>query len=242
MPRPVLVIADLHLDRSRPAATQTFLRFLEEEAPQAEAVYILGDLFEAWIGDDSVAADDPTLLALRAAATTTSIHVMHGNRDFLLGADFATASGVNLLPDPSVVTIHGERVLMMHGDSLCTGDAEYMQFRAMVRDPAWQRQFLALPIEERLDQARQARGASTKRNQQLDEAIMDVTPEAVDTAMRDHGVRWLIHGHTHRPGIHDVKTASGTGKRFVVGDWFDQGSVLRCHSDRWTLETLPHEA
>ncbi len=240
MPRPVLVIADLHLDRSRPAATETFLRFLADEAPQAEAVYILGDLFEAWIGDDAVAADDPVLEALRAAAAHTQIHVMHGNRDFLLGADFAAASGTHLLPDPSVVTIHGERVLMMHGDSLCTDDAEYMQFRAMVRDPQWQQQFLALPVAERLEQARQARGASTERNQQLDEAIMDVTPVAVDAALKEHGVRWLIHGHTHRPAIHDLDTPLGWGKRFVVGDWFDQGSLLRCGPGGWALETLSH--
>lgn len=242
MTRPVLVIADLHLDPSRPAATRTFLRFLQEEAPQAEALYILGDLFEAWLGDDAVAADEPALQALRTAAEATELYVMRGNRDFLLGDGFAEATGATLLPDPSVATIHGERVLMMHGDSLCTDDTEYMAFRAKVRDPAWQAQFLALPIEERLEQARQARRASTERNQQLDEATMDVAADAVSGAVHEHGVRWLIHGHTHRPAVHDLPTPCGAGKRFVLGDWFDHGSILRCRPEAWALETRAHEA
>ncbi|MFP4129236.1 MAG: UDP-2,3-diacylglucosamine diphosphatase [Halorhodospira sp.] len=242
MTRPVLVIADTHLDPSRPAGTRTFLRFLQEEAPQAEALYILGDLFEAWIGDDAVATDEPALQALRAAAEATDLYVMRGNRDFLLGDGFAAATGATLLPDPHVATIHGERVLMMHGDSLCTDDPEYMAFRAKVRDPAWQAQFLALSVEERLEQARQARSASAERNQQLDDATMDVAPDAVAEAVREHGVRWLIHGHTHRPAVHKLATPYGAGKRLVVGDWHEQGSVLRCRPQDWTLEALPHGA
>ncbi len=241
MTRPVLVIADLHLDPSRPAATRTFLRFLQEEAPQGEALYILGDLFEAWLGDDAVAADEPALQALRTAAEATELYIMRGNRDFLLGDGFAEATGATLLPDPSVATIHGERVLMMHGDSLCTDDPEYMAFRAQVRDPAWQAHFLALPLEERLEQARQARRASTERNQQLDDATMDVAADAVAGAVHEHDVRWLIHGHTHRPAVHELATPHGPGKRFVLGDWFEHGSVLRCRPEAWTLETLPHE-
>ncbi|MFP4649047.1 MAG: UDP-2,3-diacylglucosamine diphosphatase [Halorhodospira sp.] len=241
MTGPVLVIADLHLDPSRPGATRTFLRFLQTEAPQAEAVYILGDLFEAWIGDDAVTSDEPSLQALRSASATTDLYVMPGNRDFLLGEGFAESTGAILLPDPSVVTIHGERTLLMHGDSLCTADAAYMAFRAKVRDPAWQAQFLSLPIAERLEQARQARSASRERGQQVNDTLLDVTAEAVADAVQQHSVRWLIHGHTHRPGIHALATKDGPGKRFVVGDWFDQGSVLRCLPGTWTLETLPHE-
>lgn len=239
MSNPVLVIADLHLDPSRPRTTEAFLRFLRDEVPHAEALYILGDLFEAWIGDDAAPADDPTLTALHAAATTTPIYVMHGNRDFLIGDEFARRTGATLLPDPSTVRIHQEPVVLLHGDSLCTDDPEYMAFRAMVRDPQWQRQFLAQTIAERIEQARDARATSTERNQELDQAIMDVTPEAIAQTFSEHQVRWMIHGHTHRPAIHRVSTPIGEGRRFVVGDWFEQGSLLRCWPGRWELETLP---
>lgn len=239
MPRPVLVIADLHLDRSRPAATDTFLRFLEKEAPGAEAVYILGDLFEAWIGDDAVTVDEPALRALRTASAHTDVYIMPGNRDFLLGERFARLTGTELLADPTCVRIHGEPTLLMHGDSLCTDDTEYMAFRAQVRDPQWQAGFLAQPIDERLRQAREARSASVARNESVADAILDVSEAAVAEAMQEHQVAWLIHGHTHRPAVHAVQTPLGPGKRFVVGDWFEQGSVLRCLPEAWHLETLP---
>ncbi len=241
MTRPVLIIADLHLDPARPAITRTLARFLSEQATHAEAIYILGDLFEAWIGDDAADPEEPALYALREASAYTSVYVMPGNRDFLLGERFAHLTGTTLLPDPSVITIHGEPTLLMHGDSLCTQDEAYMAFRAMVRDPRWQADFLAQPSHERLRRAREARLASTERNQQLDEASLDVSAEAVEAALKTHGTRWLVHGHTHRPAIHGVSTPYGPGKRFVVGDWFDQGSVLRCLPEAWNLEGLPHE-
>ncbi len=239
MPAPVLFIADLHLDASRPLVTETFLRFLNEEAVDAEALYILGDLFEAWVGDDAVTGDEPEIQALADLVEAgTPLYVMHGNRDFLLGERFEELTGATLLPDPSVIDVHGQRVLAMHGDSLCLSDPEYVAFRAMVRDPEWQRRFLALPLAERIEQARQARAQSVERTGQLDPAVMDVTPGAVVQAMSEHSVQWLIHGHTHRPGIHRVHIGGREGARFVLGDWFEQGSVLRCRPDEWSLDTL----
>ncbi|MBK1735414.1 UDP-2,3-diacylglucosamine diphosphatase [Halorhodospira abdelmalekii] len=240
MSQPVLFIADLHLDSSRPEITATFTRFLRQEAPQAAALYILGDLFEAWIGDDAVSAEEPILKELRQAAAATSLYVMHGNRDFLLGARFAELSGATLLPEPSCIDLHGERTLILHGDSLCTADHEHQTFRTMVHDPQWQQHFLSQPIAQRLEMAQQARNRSRSRNQELHEEIMDVTPEAVTALMAEHEARWLIHGHTHRPAVHRFTTAHGPGARFVVGDWFKQGSVLRCTPQRWELEEWAH--
>ncbi|MBK1726087.1 UDP-2,3-diacylglucosamine diphosphatase [Halorhodospira neutriphila] len=242
MTQPILLIADLHLDPSRPAVTRTLQHFLEREAPGAAALYILGDLFEAWVGDDAVRGDEPEIAALRSAAEAAPLYIMPGNRDFLLGERFAELTGAQLLPDPSVAEIHGDPALLMHGDSLCTDDEEYMAFRATVRDPAWQAQFLALSVEERLAQARQARSTSAERGQALDEATMDVTGAAVDAAVAEHGARWLIHGHTHCPGVHELDTPFGPGQRYVLGDWFEQGSVLRCLPEEWRLEALPLEA
>ena len=237
-----LFIADLHLDERRPAIVELFLRFLQAEAGRAGALYILGDLFEAWIGDDAVPADHPVLAALRAfTAAGTPLYVMRGNRDFLLGDGFAHATGATLLPDPTVVELGGERVLLMHGDLLCTDDTEYQQFRAMVTDPDWQRDFLARPIDERIALARDARAQSDSRNSALaatDHGIMDVNAEAVVQTMREHGVRRLIHGHTHRPGQHEPLVDGAPGHRIVLGDWFEQGSVLRHDEAGYRLEGL----
>ncbi|MCG5548613.1 UDP-2,3-diacylglucosamine diphosphatase [Halorhodospira halochloris] len=241
MAKPVLFIADLHLDPSRADIVQTFGRFLEREAPHAEAIYILGDLFEAWIGDDAVSGDEPTIQLLNRAATCTPVYIMHGNRDFLLGERFCQLTGTHLLDEPSIVDIHGHRALILHGDSLCTEDHEYQDFRAMVRDPRWQQEFLALSIEQRLAKAREARDRSKSRNSELTEEIMDVSPQAVDEIMAKYDVQWLIHGHTHRPNIHRFDATAGPGARFVVGDWYEQGSVLRCTEQKWELETLALE-
>lgn len=242
MHRPVLFIADLHLDPARPEATRAFLHFLEHRAPDAQHLYILGDLFEAWVGDDAVSGDEPELQALRTlTASGTPVSVMHGNRDFLLGARFAQLTGVRLIPDPTVVEIHGTRTVLLHGDSLCTDDTDYQAFRAMVRDPAWQAGFLSLPLPERIEQARSARAESTARGQDKDPALMDVTPDAVHRALTDAGTPWMIHGHTHKPAVHRYTHQGHDGARFVLGDWYEQGSVLRCDPDKWALETLVYE-
>ncbi len=236
-----LLISDLHLHPGAPSITEGFLAWLETRAPRAEALYILGDFFEAWIGDDllDLGAADPTGTAAlatriaealkRRAEAGTRIYLMHGNRDFLLGERFAEAAGATLLADPSVVTLGDERVLLMHGDSLCTRDEAYMAFRAKARDPQWQAQILAMPIPERLALAKQLRDQSGEANSNKAEDIMDVTPEEVLEALRAHGVTTLIHGHTHRPAVHDVDLDGTPARRYVLGDWQpNQGWEIEC--------------
>ncbi len=237
---PVLFISDLHLDPERPRITQLFMEFLAGEARGADALYILGDLFEAWIGDDAVPADHPVLQAMRALADAgVPLWVMRGNRDFLLGADFARATGAQLLPDPSIVVIDGEPVLLSHGDALCTDDHDYQRFRATVRDPQWQKNFLAMSVEERKAYAARARTESSERNQSIDDYLMDVNADEVTAVMRRHAVRRLIHGHTHRPAVHDFELDGSPAQRIVLGDWYEQGSVLRCRSGHYELSGLP---
>ena len=236
---PLLFISDLHLDPSRPAMVRLFLHFLARARGEAQALYILGDLFEAWIGDDAVGPEEPALAGLRAfAAAGPGLYVMRGNRDFLMGEDFARMTGATLLPDPTVIGVDGEAVLLMHGDTLCTDDQDYQRFRAMVRDPHWQRQFLSLSVPERIEQARRARSESTGRNSVLEDYLMDVNPGAVEQAMQAHGVRTLVHGHTHRPAVHDLLLDGRRARRIVLGDWYDQGSVLRWSDGEATLQSL----
>lgn len=236
---PILFISDLHLDPSRPGIVRLFLEFLARARGEAQALYILGDLFEAWIGDDAVSGEEPALAGLRAfAASGRPLYVMRGNRDFLLGEDFERLTGARLLAEPKVIRIDGEPVLLLHGDSLCTDDHEYQRFRAMVRNPAWQRQFLALGIAERIQQARAARGESSQRNSALEDHLMDVNQATVVEAMAEHGVRTLVHGHTHRPGIHRLEVDGQPARRIVLGDWYDQGSVLRWSDGVADLQVL----
>jgi UDP-2,3-diacylglucosamine hydrolase len=236
-----LFISDLHLEPTRPAITALFLDFLHQRARRAEALYILGDLFEAWIGDD----DDAELgyvvaEALRALSDSgTPIFFIHGNRDFLLGARFATISGMQLLPESVVIELAGEPLLLMHGDTLCTDDTGYQKFRAKVRDPAWQAHVLALPLAQRRVLAGQLRETSQQATQQKAADITDVNPAAVDAALRAHGVRHLIHGHTHRPGLHEWTLDGCPARRTVLGDWFARGSVLCRDATGWRLENLP---
>lgn len=226
---PTLFISDLHLDASRPHIIELFIALLAGEARKASALYILGDLFESWIGDD----DDSPLAAQVADAmralhdSGVPVHFMCGNRDFLLGADYAARAGMVLLADPTVVDIGGERTLLMHGDTLCTDDVEYQKFRAMVRDPRWQRQFLARPLAERRAFAAQARGESRRHTADARPEIMDVNQTAVASVMREHAVHRLIHGHTHRPATHHFDLDGMRAQRIVLGDWYEQDSVLR---------------
>jgi len=232
-----LFISDLHLDETRPQIVDLFERFLGHEARKADALYILGDLFESWIGDD-----DDAPLATRIAHALRSlrdggvpIYFMHGNRDFLLGAEYAKRAGMELLADPTIVELDGERTLLMHGDTLCTDDVEYQEFRDLVRKPAWQQQFLAKPLVERRAFAVQARGESRKQTAMKAAEIMDVNQGAVESVMRTHGVRRLIHGHTHRPDTHRFDLDGEAAERIVLGDWYEQSSVLtwpRLSADR----------
>ncbi len=229
-----LFISDLHLDQSRPEIIAIFRRFIADEAVNADALYILGDLFEAWIGDD---ADDATgkqfidaTRPLRDAGKPC--FYMHGNRDFLLGERFAREAGMTLLPDPSIINLYGTPTLLMHGDTLCTDDHAYQAFRTQVRSPQWQRQFLSQGIEKRQAFAAQARNESQRHTRDSSNAaIMDVNQQAVEATMKSAKVRRLIHGHTHRPASHtfdltfDLNNAPAT--RIVLGDWYEQESVMR---------------
>jgi UDP-2,3-diacylglucosamine hydrolase len=235
-----LFISDLHLDASRPHITRLFVEFVRDEAVQANALYILGDLFEAWIGDD--AADETADQVADALAYLHERGVpcffMHGNRDFLLGDAYARRARMTLLPDPSVIEIEGERVLLMHGDILCTDDAPYQAFRKQAHNPQWQRAFLARPIEERQAFAAQARAESKRYTRSVADAITDVNAGAVNATLLEHGVVRLIHGHTHRPAIHALQLDGAKAERIVLGDWYEQGSVLRCARESIALSAI----
>ncbi len=216
-----LFISDLHLEESRPDITGAFLSFLKEEAPGAEKLYILGDFFEAWIGDDEhTPLQEQVAAALRELSENgTSIFLMHGNRDFLLGEDFCARAGATLLDDPTLIDLHGTPTLLMHGDSLCTADVEYQKFRANMRNPQTQKLILARPLKDRQQMARQLRELSMATNRGKAEDIMDVTPDEVVRVMENHNVPQLIHGHTHRPAEHKLEVNGETAKRIVLGDW-----------------------
>lgn len=237
----ILFISDLHLDPARPDITSQFLTFLEKDARDAEALYILGDLFEAWVGDDDPEPEKRRAIdALKALADSgVKLFFMHGNRDFLIGEDFARDSGCTLLSDPTVVDLFGQQVLLMHGDTLCTDDHEYQAFRRSTRDPQWQRQVLAMPLKQRLQMAAQARAESMARSKGKPEAIMDVNQDAVIQALSKHGVTTLLHGHTHRPKVHKLQLDGRPATRIVLGDWYTQGSTVVWDAQGFALRTLP---
>lgn len=235
-----LLVSDLHLDPSRPQITALFVAFLRSEARNCSALYILGDLFEAWIGDD---ADDSAGSAVASALRELHEHgvpsfFIHGNRDFLLGDDWARRAGTSLLADPARIVIEGRPTLLMHGDSLCIDDIGYQAFRQQVRQPAWQIGFLGRSLDERRAFAHQARAESRRQTADKDMAIMDVNDNAVLEAMRAADVTRLIHGHTHRPAIHRFALDGHAAERIVLGDWYDQGSVLRLHGTDIELAAL----
>jgi UDP-2,3-diacylglucosamine hydrolase len=236
-----LFISDLHIDASRPGIIEQFLSFLQAEARNATALYILGDLFESWIGDDAPDPAQSAAIAGLSALTSSGVpcFVMHGNRDFLLSRQFCDMSGAQLLPDPLIVTLYGEPVLLMHGDALCTDDRAYQRLRATVRDLDWQRQFLTLSIDARRTLAGAARAGSQAHTKAMEHAITDVNAESVATALRAAGTPILLHGHTHRPAIHALEVDERPRTRIVLGDWYDQGSVLRWDHDGPELRSLP---
>ena len=235
-----LFISDLHLEDDRPDIADQFLRFLETEALQADALYILGDLFESWVGDDDPNEHYQWIKQALCKLTKKGVPVyfMHGNRDFMIGEAFAGETGVTILPDPHVATIHGDQVLLSHGDAYCTDDLEYQAFRKMSRDPQWQAMMLAKSLEERLAFAAQARQASKARGGTMSEEIMDVNADAIDAALREAGVQIMLHGHTHRPAVHELTVDGTAAQRIVLGDWYEQGSVVRWDDDGPVLATL----
>lgn len=235
-----LFISDLHIDASRPDICTQFLTFLQTEAAAANALYILGDLFESWVGDDAPdAAQESVMAGLRElTAQGVPCFVMHGNRDFLLGSRFAMLTGSQLLADPSLLTLYGESVLVMHGDALCTDDHAYQRLRAIVRDPVWQARFLQLPIATRRALASTARGASREHTASLKYAITDVNADSVAAILKSSASGLLLHGHTHRPAVHEIKLEDRRFKRIVLGDWYTQGSVVRWDSNGPSLSSL----
>jgi UDP-2,3-diacylglucosamine hydrolase len=224
-----LFISDLHLTEERPAANERFIELLESEARGAEALYILGDFFEYWIGDDDL--DEPFNAVMagmlrRLTAGGIALYYMHGNRDFLVGERFCAATGAELLPDPSVHDIQGVRTLLEHGDTLCTDDADYQSWRRVARSADWQREFLAKPRAERRKLILGLREKSKAVVQAKPADIMDVNDAAVARAMQAHGVTRLIHGHTHRPGRHQLTLDGRSAERWVLPDWYEGGGYL----------------
>jgi UDP-2,3-diacylglucosamine hydrolase len=236
-----LFISDLHIDASSPAITAQCLSLLSGEAREAEALYILGDLFESWVGDDAADSDQAAMIAGLKSLTASGVpcFVMHGNRDFLLGPQFCAMTGARLLPDPLVLTLYGEPILVMHGDALCTDDHAYQRLRATVRDAGWQRQFLALSVAARRALAGAARVGSQAHTAALEYTIADVNGTSVVAALRAAGVATLLHGHTHRPAIHPLTVDGRACTRIVLGDWHIQGSVLRWDRGGPELVSLP---
>ena len=236
-----LFIADLHLCTEEPAITAGFLRFLAGEARQADALYILGDLFEAWIGDD-----DPNPLHHEMATAIKAVvesgvpcFFIHGNRDFLIGKRFARESGMTLLPQENVLDLYGRRVLIMHGDTLCTDDAGYQAFRAKVHQPWLQTLFLALPLFIRKRVAARMRANSKAANSSKSLEIMDVNKHTVVAEMEKHHVQWLIHGHTHRPDVHALTVNGDPAFRVVLGAWHSEGSMVKVTPDDVELIAFP---
>jgi UDP-2,3-diacylglucosamine hydrolase len=236
-----LFISDLHLEEARPEIGEQFLAFLRGPARGADALYILGDLFEAWIGDDD---PDPVKRQVLHALHDTGqagvpCYFMRGNRDFLTGIVFAERTDCVVLEDLETIDLFGQPVLLLHGDTLCLDDHRYQEFRRTVRGEEWQQRFLSQPAHHRIAMAQQARDASRSHTGNMPAEIMDVAQSAVNTVMRDTGVYTMIHGHTHRPGIHHFELDGRPATRIVLGDWYQQGSVLRWSPDGYSLDPLP---
>ena len=237
----ILLISDLHLEQERPDISRAFLHFLETRATQAEVLYILGDFFEVWIGDDAISPFQRSIAqALRQLSDSgTRIYLMHGNRDFMLGKAFCREAGCTLLKDPSVVELGGEKVLLMHGDSLCTQDAAYMKLRRWLRNPLSLFILRNLPLATRHKLARKLRNESRAQTRMKASDIVDVTPDEVPRIMAAHGVRTLIHGHTHRPAVHQLMLDDQPARRIVLGDWDKQGWALKIDENGFEQAPFP---
>jgi len=225
---PSLFISDLHLTEERPEANERFIGFLEDKARGADALYILGDFFEYWIGDDDIAEPFNAVVAglLRDLSRKQKLYLMHGNRDFLIGERFCAATGAQLLQDPTVAEVEGVKTLLMHGDTLCTDDVDYQAWRRTARNPAFQADFLSKSLPERRRLILQMREKSKEVVQGKPAEIMDVNGDAVREVLRRHDVRRLIHGHTHRPGRHAIEVDGRRCERWVLPDWYGRGGYI----------------
>lgn len=227
-----LFISDIHLSETRPDLTRALLNFLHHAHSDCDQLFLLGDIFDAWIGDDFIHPDlTPVIDALKILSDQgTEIFFQHGNRDFLVGKQFASQIGAELLPEESIIQLpDGQSALIMHGDQLCADDNEYQQFRALVRNADWQKDFLSKALPERLEIARQLRAASKEKNAEKSQGIMDVNADSVQHALRNAECELLIHGHTHRPAIHQQQLNKQTGTRIVLGDWDKELWYLSCN-------------
>ena len=232
-------ISDLHLDQSRPAVTRAFLAYLEQWAGQCDGLYILGDFFEVWVGDDDDAElSEAVCHQLKHFSSKSPLFIMHGNRDFLLGQSFCENTGATLLTDPCIIDLYGAKTLLMHGDSLCTQDKEYMAFRQQARSKEWQQHLLSQPLAARRTLAAQLREQSQSMNALKAEDIMDVSPEEVVATMQKHNCLRLIHGHTHRPARHKVSINQQLGERIVLGDWCDKAWILKAKGKQLQLQSF----
>ena len=234
-----LFVSDLHLDQKRPHIIAAFCRFLNE-CSSADALYILGDLFEYWIGDDDPAIGlESAIRAIRKLSDSgVPVYFIHGNRDFLIGKRFAKQTQCKILKDETVIDLYGTPTLVMHGDTLCTDDIAYQKYRAKARNPFIQKTLLMLSVKRRLKIAEGLRNKSKSATQEKTEEIMDVNQKTVEQVMSKHNINLLIHGHTHRPAEHEFNLNGNSYKRIVLGDWYEHGSVLRCTPDSITLETI----
>ena len=235
-----LFVSDVHLSPERPEIVERFIAFLDFEARAASALYILGDLFDLWLGDDDDREPHPRILAAlrRLSEAGLQVRVMHGNHDFLLGPRFERESGCRLLPEPTRIEMPSASVVVLHGDVLCTRDEDYQAFRRASRDPERQAEFLRLPLPARLDHAAKLRHRSMEATRLKASDIMDVTPEAVERMMIDTGSRCMIHGHTHRPAVHAIDCTGEPATRIVLGDWYEQGNVLVWNETGFRSELL----
>lgn len=233
-------ISDLHLSEQRPDITECFNQFMLNEATQAEALYILGDLFELWLGDDDI-TDFSIQIAdiIKQVSEHIPVFFIHGNRDFAIGNEYADKCGMQILDEQTIIDLYGEQVLILHGDEMCTRDIEYMKFRKKARGWWWPKLMRALPLALRRRIAQKGRKVSKENQQRLSAEIMDVSPEEVATTLLKHGVSAMIHGHTHRPKVHHFNVNEEACQRIVLGDWYDQGSILKVDSTQRVLIQRP---
>ena len=235
-----LFVSDIHLDEKRSEVADLFNEFLNQRACEADALYILGDMFEYWIGDDAPYPQyADTLNALKKLnSNNVPVFFQHGNRDFLIKNSFSQQTGVSILPDEHIAEIYGKKILLMHGDTLCTDDIEYQKFRKKTHNKVLQWLVLHLPISTRKSIANHLRNTSAQAISTKSEEIMDANQDTIEKTMQKHGIDLLIHGHTHRPGVHEFDIHSLPHKRIVLGDWYTQGSILSVTKDDFNLETL----
>ncbi|WP_100656878.1 UDP-2,3-diacylglucosamine diphosphatase [Alteromonas flava] len=232
-------ISDLHLGEDFPEITACFETFMREQAPEADALYVLGDLFEVWIGDDNQTPFNQHIAAIfKSLSASTPIFFIHGNRDFAIGERFARQAGFTILAEQTVIDLYGEPTLLLHGDELCTDDIEYQKFRRRARTRWWQTLMGALPLALRRHLASRGRKKSTANKQRLAADIMDVAPDAVIETFTKHNVHTMIHGHTHRPAVHELDVNGQSARRIVLGDWYEQGSVLVATPNGLDLHSL----